>query len=211
MTNVLYDKEYYRSHTEFQARSDCDSIPSFKWIKDNLSINKGNVVLDAGCGTGHLLNYCCDKLAKGYGTDISNDAIAIARSKYPHLDFSRQDIRKLSFPDEFFDRIICFNVIEHIDGQDRAMIELKRVLKKDGIIIMGTLDRDSLSWRLFSIFYGDKTHVKEFNFSEFGDFISEYFTVVATKRSSCIARFHPIVNSILRSFLKGDVLVKAVK
>lgn len=46
------------------------------------------------------------------------------------------DIRALDLPDEHFDCIICYHVLEHIDDEMKALSELKRVLKPDGWAII---------------------------------------------------------------------------
>jgi SAM-dependent methyltransferase len=211
MKTDKYSKEYYKLHTEHQAAVDLACVPSFKWIKDHLEVIPGDKILDAGCGTGHLLDYCCDGIAEGFGVDVSKVAIDLARSRYPKMDLSVQDLSKLSFPDNFFDKIISFNVIEHISGQDSVMKELKRVLKPNGTIIMGTNDKDSISWRIFAFFIGDPTHVKEFNEKGFVSFVGQFFGVVEHAKSSCVMRLPFFVRWVFHTFLKGDTIVKARK
>ena len=46
--------------------------------------------------------------------------------------------KKLKFKSNFFDNILIFNVLEHIDKYDLAFIELRRILKKGGLLIGST-------------------------------------------------------------------------
>ncbi len=62
------------------------------------------------------------------------------------------DIRALDLPDEHFDCIICYHVLEHIDDDEKALSELRRVLKPDGwaiiqvpIHVPRTVTRDDLT------------------------------------------------------------------
>lgn len=53
----------------------------------------------------------------------------------PHAD-QVMDIRKIEYPDETFDVVICNHVLEHIPEDDIAMKELFRVLKHQGFAII---------------------------------------------------------------------------
>jgi len=65
----------------------------------------------------------------------------------PHLDYTsidltspaammRMNITDLTFPDDSFDCILCYHVLEHIPDDRAAMRELRRVLKSDGWAIL---------------------------------------------------------------------------
>ena len=103
--------------------------------KENLKI------LDAGCGEGQLLL----KIVKAgqrererelYGTDMTPVAIESAKERVKGVDFSLQNLRNLNYEDNFFDVVICTEVIEHISDYQEAIKELKGVLKKDGLLII---------------------------------------------------------------------------
>src|SRR4030042_3032670 len=125
----LYTGDYYSNHTDHYQKLDLALIPSFTWIKNALHPLRNEKILDAGCGTGYLLNFITSKTAVGIGIDISEDAINTARNRYPHLIFKTGELTKLPFADNSFDKIICFNVIEHIGDQDKSIQELVRILK----------------------------------------------------------------------------------
>jgi SAM-dependent methyltransferase len=55
----------------------------------------------------------------------------------------QMDIEQLDFEDETFDLIICSHVLEHVDDDIAAIREMKRVIKKDGkIIVMIPIEKD---------------------------------------------------------------------
>lgn len=210
----MYTQKYFRKHTDHYLKKDLGQIPSFAWIKKEADFSPGERILDAGCGTGYLLNFLVDGEKCGVGVDISASAIKLARKRFSHLRFFRGDLSKLPFKDGEFDKVVCFNVIEHLeaDEQERALEEIKRVLRKGGVLVAGTNIKNSLSWQLFKLFFGgDPTHTREFNSLEFIDFIGRYFEVEKSTRSSCIARFSGPINAVFHRFLKGDILVKGVK
>ena len=53
------------------------------------------------------------------------------------------DITNIQYPDDYFDLVICSHVLGHVPNEARAIHEIKRVMKKDGIaLIMTLIDRN---------------------------------------------------------------------
>lgn len=97
-------------------------VPQTKRIAKNI---QGNI-LDLGCGSKPYANLF--KSAQRYiGVDITPE-------KNPDIVINPSD--KLPFPDSFFDAVVSFQVLEHIENLDMSLIEIKRVLKKDGLLIV---------------------------------------------------------------------------
>ncbi len=124
-------------------------------IAELIPKREGLKILDAGCGEGHLIG----KLAAGsrtnafFGVDVTMGALAKAACRCPSANFTEGDIACLSFlEDEFFDVIICTEVLEHISEYRKAIQELKRLLKKEGILII-TFPNEKL-WTLGRFFLG---------------------------------------------------------
>lgn len=205
-----YNEDYYKIYEALKKRN-FERIPSFREVKRLLAPQDAEIILDAGCGVGHQLNYYCGETAKGIGVDSSYGALKIASRDFPNFDFLQQDICNLGFKDEAFNKIVCFNVIEHIKDQDRAMHELRRVLKKNGILVISTNIKDSLCWRLYQLTITEHTHIREFTVKEFVKFVSNYFQIVEIKKSSGVFRIPAPFSWVFHYFLKGDIIVKAVK
>ena len=55
---------------------------------------------------------------------------------YRHNVMVRMDITNIEYPDESFDIIFCLHVLEHIPDDNKAMVELYRILKKGGVAII---------------------------------------------------------------------------
>lgn len=104
-------------------------------------------VLDAGCGTSKILG----ALPQAVGLDINFRRLRYNRSLGNPL--VNADIRNLCFKDNSFDEIICSEVIEHIKQGDNIFAEFKRVLKKNGVLILGTPDYSRFSWVLIEWLY----------------------------------------------------------
>jgi SAM-dependent methyltransferase len=91
-------------------------------------------VLDAGCGSGRLL----DEL-RGYGhvtgLDLNPDSVEIARSR-GHEDVQQGPVENLPFADETFDLVISLDMVEHTADDRVTLTELRRVTKPGGRFLM---------------------------------------------------------------------------
>jgi SAM-dependent methyltransferase len=91
-------------------------------------------VLEYGCGTGSNAFALAARGAKVIGVDISNTAIELARHQAAasdNLRFQLGDAEALDFPPETFDLVCGTSILHHLDIE-RALTELKRVLKPGG-------------------------------------------------------------------------------
>ena len=136
----IYQKDYHKKYSqELIARKHL-----LDFVRENISL-KGKVVLDAGCNGGFLSFYMVEEGAKKvYGLDMSPGFIKsdIKRAKKEKLtskfDFKVGNVEKLPYKDNFFDFIICSEVIEHVEKPDSVANEFERVLKKDGFVLITT-------------------------------------------------------------------------
>ncbi len=99
-------------------------------------------ILDAGCGDG----YGSWKLAiEGYtvtGVDISDEMIMLAKKRTSSdlsLSFQTGDIAQLPFENDAFAGIVAINVIEWTETPLDTLLELTRLLKPGGILLLGVL------------------------------------------------------------------------
>jgi ubiquinone/menaquinone biosynthesis C-methylase UbiE len=111
-------------------------------LLDLLGPRPGEIILDAGCGTGV---FTLDILAFGayvIGLDISLPMLGQARKKagdYP-LRIALGDMLHLPFPESSFDRIVSVTALEFIEDGQGAIGELFRVTKRGGSIVVATLN-----------------------------------------------------------------------
>jgi ubiquinone biosynthesis O-methyltransferase len=105
----------------------------------------GMRVLDIGCGTGHLSQKLCKKGAKVTGIDISEKMLEKAcvkkNAKGLDIEYKKMDVYDLEFHDSTFDYVFSMAAFEFIEDMERAFTSIKRVLKDDGIIIIGTIQK----------------------------------------------------------------------
>lgn len=98
----------------------------------------GPAHLDFGCFKGQFLaSLECKKIARRVGVDANHLAIDTARADYPQLEFHHLPIgQPLPFPDQTFSSITLMEVLEHVANQHALLLELRRVLKDDGQLII---------------------------------------------------------------------------
>ena len=101
----------------------------------NLLIKSKGKILEAGCGAGRVLRYYHKKGFDIYGIDFVESIILKLKSEDPTLKVSVQSIHNLDFGNEFFDYVLAFGLYHNFNQNlNKAIIETKRVLKKDGFI-----------------------------------------------------------------------------
>ncbi len=104
-------------------------------------IESGDEVMECACGTGMLSAVIAPKCKKLIATDFSSNMLKRAGkncSLYKNIEFREANILSLDFPDETFDKVVAGNVIHLLDEPKKAMMELNRVCRCGGTIIIPT-------------------------------------------------------------------------
>jgi len=122
-------------------------------LHNGTSYQKLEHVLEAGCGVGAQTRFLAKRNPRSIFTsvDISEDSLDQARNmigqeNITNVTFKQENILELSFADETFDHIfVCF-VLEHLEEPEKALQELKRVLKTNGSITVIEGDHGSCFW-----------------------------------------------------------------
>ncbi len=100
-------------------------------------LEKGDKVLDLGCGNGRL--YPALKKGNYTGVDYSEKLIEAAKENHPEAKFQKANALNLPFSDNCFDKIYSIAVLHHIPSAELRtdfLKEAKRVLKKEGKVIL---------------------------------------------------------------------------
>lgn len=102
-------------------------------------LKSGDKVLDLGCGNGRFYKIFEEKRVEYFGVDSSKALINIAKKNYPKVNFQVADALSLPFPNDFFDKVYAIALLHHIPSKElrlKVLSEAKRVLKKNGILIV---------------------------------------------------------------------------
>ncbi|MEY4572072.1 MAG: hypothetical protein RLZ10_1298 [Bacteroidota bacterium] len=116
-------------------------------------IPENSTFLDIGCGSGHNMYLAkTEKKCTVFGVDPDPGGHGFGRYN-KHNEFDEGSIingqaDELPFEDNQFDVVFCSHVLEHIKQKDKSLKEMKRILKDDGIIIIG-MPTSTMSWIAF--------------------------------------------------------------
>lgn len=135
----------------------------------------GKIILDIASGEGYGSNLLAQKAKYVTGVDISNEAIEHAKEKYnkDNLQYIQGSVTEIPLPDGTIDVVVSFETIEHLEYHNEMLMEIKRVLKKNGILIISSPDKLNYS---DIPNYKNPFHVKELYADEFEHLISKYFS-----------------------------------
>lgn len=106
---------------------------------------KENVhILDIGCGNGKMLGYLQERTGCNiHGFDYSEEAIKTARNLFPvNAEFKEGIIGEIEYSEEVFDVIISMDTMYFAKDMDTFVSQIKKWLKKDGILFVGYQEGD---------------------------------------------------------------------
>ena len=113
----------------------------FDWLKQNYELDNKKI-LEVGCGNGKL--WMKDASTLRYDltlSDISSGMLLDAKKnlkEYPNIKYQVIDCNQIPYEDECFDEIIANHVLFYVNDIHKALKEIKRVLKKGGILYCTT-------------------------------------------------------------------------
>lgn len=116
------------------------------FVLRNVEIDKENTLLDFGCGTGLISQNFVNVVSRIVGYDQSEGMLEVFNSKFQNLLGNVRSTNTLDGLDDSIDIVISSMVFHHISDIDRALIDLRKVLRDDGKLIIIDLDRDDGSF-----------------------------------------------------------------
>ena len=137
-------------------------FPSFfRFINKNLA----GKALEIGCGIGKTTKLLAEKYSKLMITSIDYDRGQIERARknnnLGNVKFQQGDATKLKFKNLSFDYVIETNTFHHINDYSKAIKEVYRVLKKNGIFYMMDISKYVFFWPLNVFFPPESRFTKE--------------------------------------------------
>jgi ubiquinone/menaquinone biosynthesis C-methylase UbiE len=166
-------------------------------VFEHLDLSKTDIVLDAGCGSGTYSFTIGFKGNTIYGVDSDMKKIKECQRMSEEMKmgsnvyFYKADISKLPFDNNFFDKIIFSEVMEHTENDQAAINELHRVLKPGGIMVI-TVPSDIYINQLYKDDFG---HTKLYTIEMVQKLIKDKFEIVGvSRRNKLIGQLAWILN-----------------
>ncbi len=145
----LYNEDYFNGKNSFfyslgyarYSKIYFDNL--YNPLKNYLRNHTDGRVLDVGCAYGLLLQRFPKSYQK-FGIDVSEHAVQKARERNPDADIQQHSAEDaFLFPDNYFDIVICNDVLEHLEHPTKALENIRRVVKSTGLVY---LNLPNLNW-----------------------------------------------------------------
>jgi len=218
---MIYDQKYFDQEKE---------VPEYiyRFLLDLANVQKGDIVLDVGCGMGYLVKRLVPKCKKVIGVDISEYAVRTCRKKYPSAKIIASSASNLELEKDSVDVIFAKEVIEHLESIEceKTLKILYDALKPGGRLILTTPNINTWVWvpsiltfrRPFTL-YGDPTHINLFTLRRIGRLlnISGFSESSITYHSREFHRFYkacPKTYGILNKFfypISRSIVIVSIK
>ena len=142
-----------------------DFLPLVNWIKKFKNRCK---VLDVGCSSGLLLSRLKNEGFKIYGIDPNKEACSAIKKKLGNVVFNGTLETYLKKYNGKFDFIVYNHVLEHIEDVNKEISLVKKILKKDGLFMVGVPNTNNLVFFLRQKYWESlmpNEHIWHFNTS----------------------------------------------
>ena len=167
---AYYKSDEYYSHQEnkkgfvprlYEAIKKINLKHKFRLASRDLPVGK---LLDIGCGVGDFLHVAENKGWQCTGVEPSEEAREIARQRIKGDLLYSEDLNHL--PDQSFDLITMWHVLEHVDDLKWQVAQLQRLIKPDGRIVIAVPNYRSYDGRFYNAYwaaYDVPRHLNHFN------------------------------------------------
>lgn len=141
-TNKGFWERFAKIYTAFMAKNNIAYEEICVMLNDY--IDSKTTVLELACGTGQITFRMANKSHVWEATDYSENMIKEAakrnagENRCDRIFFNVQDATNLTYEDEMFDVVVIANALHIMPDPDKALKEIYRVLKRDGIIFAPT-------------------------------------------------------------------------
>ncbi len=135
--------DYYN---KYPRQGDCPSAIRRRYrelLEEFEPYRNSNKILDVGCGDGFFLEEAKKLGWEAHGTEYSDEATEICKSK--NIEVKCGALNDLSYPENFFDVVTSFEVIEHINNPVETVSAMRKVVRKGGLVYVTTPNFNALS------------------------------------------------------------------
>jgi ABC-2 type transport system ATP-binding protein len=113
--------------------------------------------LELGCGSGIYSEVIAREATDLCATDFSDEMVAAAKNRLralPNVTVEKENCLELSYADDTFDTVVMANLLHIVPTPEKAVAEMKRVLKKGGAAIVISYTADGMKvWHRIVMIY----------------------------------------------------------
>lgn len=147
MLNPLFFKRYVVQHPfNYWFKRLVDLPVLLKWAR----LPKKLSLLEIGCGDGRVSAYLAERLKPKNLTAVDDEAKKIAQAEHrvgqnPHVIFQVDNVLSLHFSDSSFDAVFSMNALHPVAEWQKAIKEIRRVLKPGGKLLLRDLSIETFT------------------------------------------------------------------
>lgn len=165
------------------ARTQYDSYSGAK-VSENRFFNEtgwdrnleGEIILEAGCGSGRFTEQAASTGGFVISFDLSNavEANYASNGKRDNVLIVQADIYNLPFKENFFDKVFCIGVIQHTPEPEKSFTSLSRYIKKGGNIVIDVYRKYHWSFQMLNTKYWVRPLTRKLKPENLYRFVSAY-------------------------------------
>jgi len=143
----------------------------------------GQSWLDAGCGTGTLARFLakakgCNTLGVDASAEMIANCVPARNTEFRQI----RDICETGLPDGTFDGVLCSSVLEYVSDPRAALIELRRLLKPEGLLFVSVPNAHPIArWPTLAIYWLTK-HLGRRRWFQFLDYSKQSYSELRFRR-----------------------------
>lgn len=151
--NQFYEEDYYSGKASYSySRNSDEDLPMWDARLSNIEVaikkRSNNRILDIGCATGDLLLAASKRGWECWGVDVSSHAVKEASRKVKNAKILTGEIFDCDLPENYFDVITLFEVLEHIANPIALLQKINSLLAPGGIIVIQTSNVNSFKGKI---------------------------------------------------------------
>lgn len=180
MKETLVREQYNEQASIYDRRWSNYINTTLSFLQSWTEIANDEIVLDIACGTGELEKFLLQKNPEQRitGVDISEEMLNKARQKlsvYSQVSWQTARATELPFGDRSFDVVMCASAFHYFDDPLASLIEMKRVLKPDGRVVILDWCKDYWGCQILDLVlkFTDSAYQHCYTQKEFHDLLTE--------------------------------------
>jgi SAM-dependent methyltransferase len=145
------DASHLNARIQLHQRFSTNPYGWFKWVFDQLLLPPATHILEIGCGPGTLWLENQNRIPSGWHITLSDFSPGMVRearsnisSNLNRFTYAGSDGMAIPFPKETFGAVIANHILYHFTDRKKALAEISRVLKPEGIFFASTIGENHL-------------------------------------------------------------------